>query len=39
LVAVRGFTHHMQVRLDLEDHSEAGPHQRLVVDDQDFDRG
>jgi len=34
LVAVRGFTHHVEVGLDLENHSEAGPHQRLVVDDQ-----
>jgi hypothetical protein len=37
LVAVHGFTHHVQVRLDLEDHSEAGPCQRLVVDDQHTD--
>ena len=39
LVAVRRLAHDVQVRLDLEDHPEAGPHQRLVVDDQHADRG
>ena len=39
LVAVRRLAHHVDVRLDLEDHPEPGPHQRLVVDDQHADRG
>ena len=35
LQAVLGLAHDLDVRLRLEDHLEARPHERLVVDDQD----
>ena len=37
LGAVRRLADDIDVRLGLEDHAEAGPHQRLVVDDHDPD--
>jgi hypothetical protein len=37
LAAVGGLADHLEVGLGVQDHPEPGPHQRLVVGDQDPD--